>query len=334
MPPSRRRSAGWLVRACLLIAAISASAALAPFVAAERGDGGSTSEEENAVDDEATIAHAETHGEPTPEEIQTLAEAGEFDDPESPAETDPPPAAPAPRLGSVEEVVGHSRSISLGRAARGFLRHGVPLPPRAGVWLKPTARGQHFGTAELVTLVVHAATQVASAYPESQLVVGDLSRQGGGRLRPHRSHRSGRDVDLGFYLRDAAGERLDRAPAFVAMRASLRGVRRGVTYRFDVERNWAFVRALLEHPEIHPQYIFVARPMKRALLDHARDTGAPDAIRERAARVLDQPRGSPHWSHFHLRIFCPPNDRPGCVDDPPFYPWVRAETTGSETPEP
>jgi len=34
------------------------------------------------------------------------------------------------------------------------------------------------------------------------LIVGNLSRLGGGRLHPHKSHRAGRDIDIGYPTRD------------------------------------------------------------------------------------------------------------------------------------
>ena len=45
-------------------------------------------------------------------------------------------------------------------------------------------------------------------------------------------------------------------------------------------------------------------------------------VLERAEAVLDQPRGSPHRSHFHMRIFCARDDVPSCEDEPPYFPWV------------
>lgn len=73
---------------------------------------------------------------------------------------------------------------------------------------------------------------------------------------------------------------------------------------------------------MHPQYIFVANPIVAALLAHARRRHVSAEILQRAEAVVRQPRGSPHRSHFHVRIFCPRDDVPTCEDDPPFYPWV------------
>jgi penicillin-insensitive murein endopeptidase len=185
------------------------------------------------------------------------------------------------------------------------------------------ARGEHFGTAELVTLLVAGAQAVAAVAPGSQLVVGDLSREGGGRIRPHRSHRSGRDVDIGFYVIDAQARAVPAGPGFVSMSNALVGLHRGGVYAFDVARNWVLIEALLTHPEVQPQYIFVANPIVSALLAYGRRRHASADVMQRAEAIMRQPRGSPHRSHFHVRIFCPRDDVPTCEDDPPFYPWTR-----------
>jgi hypothetical protein len=43
---------------------------------------------------------------------------------------------------------------------------------------------------------------------------------------------------------------------------------------------------------------------------------------ERAEAVMVEPaRGNPHRSHFHVRIYCAPSDRPTCRDVAPFWSW-------------
>lgn len=306
-PRNRRGSLVFALLACSLLA-VGALADMPPPV----------TEEELARE----AAHAAGHGEPTEEEQRAIdieiarEEAAE----DAAAATPPPPPAPPPD--SVAAIVGHSRSVSLGRSNGGLLRNGVPVPSDPAVLVKSESRGEHYGTAELVTLLVASAHAVARSAPGSRLVIGDLSREGGGRLRPHRSHRSGRDVDIGFYMVDPQGRALPAAPGFVHMTAQLVGPHGGHLYGFDVARNWALVAALLSHPEVHPQYLFVANPLIAALLRHARAQGASAELVARAEAVLDQPRGSPHRSHFHMRIFCARDDVPSCEDEPPYFPWV------------
>jgi penicillin-insensitive murein endopeptidase len=267
-------------------------------------------------------AHAAGHGEPTEAEQRVIDEEIAREEAAEDRAASTPPAPPAPPPGTVAAIVGHSRSVSMGRSNGGLLRNGVPVPTDPALLVKSESRGEHYGTAELVTLLVYGAHAVARSAPGSRLVVGDLSREGGGRLRPHRSHRSGRDVDIGFYMVDPQGRALPAAPGFVHMTAQLVGPHGGRLYGFDVARNWTLVEALLSHPEVHPQYLFVANPLIQALLRHARNQRASAEIIARAEAVLDQPRGSPHRSHFHMRIFCARDDVPSCEDEPPYFPWV------------
>jgi penicillin-insensitive murein endopeptidase len=156
--------------------------------------------------------------------------------------------------------------------------------------------------------------------------VGDLSRRGGGRIRPHRSHRRGIDVDVGAYLLEPDGT----APAvderrFVEMDEA--GVATdGSGRRFDVARNWAFIERLLSDPEARVQYVFVWNPLVELLLAHAERVGAaPEVIEAARLTVLQPRRGARHDNHFHIRIYCPPDDRPSCEDKPPYHPWYEPQ---------
>ncbi|MCS6799041.1 MAG: penicillin-insensitive murein endopeptidase [Myxococcota bacterium] len=216
-------------------------------------------------------------------------------------------------------------STSIGRTNRGRLEGGVLLPPSASLRWRNEVATTRWGTRELVALVEDAAEHVSRTLPGAQLVVGDLSRQGGGRFRPHRSHRNGRDVDIAFYMLDAQG-RPAYAPRFVRFRGD--GSERGGTRRFDDARNWELVARLLTSPAAHVQWIFVSRPLEERLLAEGRRRGSSSELLARAAAVLDQPsRGGRHDDHFHVRIYCAADDRPRCIDEPPFHPWVAAGPT-------
>lgn len=212
-------------------------------------------------------------------------------------------------------------STSIGRHNRGRLSGGHRLEDSTNLRLKrPDGPASH-GTDELVALLEGGAAAVAAEFPGSRLTVGDLSHERGGRFGPHRSHRSGRDVDVGFYVTNESGEvlYLDR---FVDFRADGTS-REDPSYRFDDARNWAFVSALLGQDAAPVQYMFVARWLKARLLAHAANVGASPELIARADVVLYQPsRGGRHEDHFHVRVYCAHDDRPRCVDDPPFHAWV------------
>ncbi len=99
-----------------------------------------------------------------------------------------------------------------------------------------------------------------------------------------------------------------------------RGANAGL--RFDDRRNYELVAKLVTDGDARVQYIFVANTLKRRLLAEAERRHAPRVIVERMEQVLIQPAGgNPHRNHFHVRIYCPPADRPACQDRPPFHAW-------------
>ncbi|MCH2137335.1 MAG: penicillin-insensitive murein endopeptidase, partial [Phycisphaerales bacterium] len=88
--------------------------------------------------------------------------------------------------------------ISGGAAHDGRLLNGVPLHTRPGV---VTRKGRNWGTAETVAAIYRAVDLVRAKFPDTpDLAIGDLSRKHGGKLRPHKSHQSGRDADIAYYV--------------------------------------------------------------------------------------------------------------------------------------
>ncbi|HET6584086.1 MAG TPA: penicillin-insensitive murein endopeptidase, partial [Nannocystaceae bacterium] len=77
---------------------------------------------------------------------------------------------------------------------------------------------------------IHAIERAVAQYKRQhrggpKVHIGDISKRGGGALHPHLSHRLGRDVDVGYVLRGADGERTKFS---------------GVTKEnLDVARTWA-----------------------------------------------------------------------------------------------
>jgi penicillin-insensitive murein endopeptidase len=217
-----------------------------------------------------------------------------------------------------------TRSVSVGLTSAGSLAHATELSDGDAWFVKHGSTDTRWGTAEVVAMVESAATAVAEAFPESRLTVGDISRRHGGRTHPHSSHRAGRDVDIGFYLRD--GETGDRVVAdrFINLNRGGRGRdQHGRRYRFDAERNWALMVAILNDDRVDVQFVLVNGFIRRMLIQHARGAGADAELLERFQEVSAGRSGSAsHTSHFHVRIYCSPHDRPRCIDAPPFHPWV------------
>ncbi len=225
---------------------------------------------------------------------------------------------------------------AVGYPWRGRLHHGRRLQPRPSLRFveRYLENDRFFGTGTLVRMLERASHQVFERH-RARLAVGELSTDGGGAVVGHRSHQTGLDVDLGFFLKDATGDWVE-APYFVPVNRFGVGTYGAQPVVFDVEANWALVRALLTDREAQVQHIFCANSVRRRLLDYAAEM-EPDAdLVHRAGFVLRQPGGGaqPHRDHFHVRIFCPPSSRESCRSRGPYWDWIpRSHTPFWNMPE-
>ena len=231
-------------------------------------------------------------------------------------------------------------SDSVGWHANGTLRHPAVLPQVGDGYVIPSpwrARQSNFGSDELVGLIVRASRAVAEAYPGSQAAVGDLSRHNGGGSVEHKSHQSGRDVDIFYYVANPAGraerpgdsmihfDRNGRAAHWSPPQGAAAPARPVPDARFDVRRNWRFIRALLRDSDVEVQWIFVQRDLAARLIQEGVAEGDEPDLLARASQIIRQPSDAePHDDHMHVRIYCDPRDRAlGCYDHGPVRWWKK-----------
>jgi penicillin-insensitive murein endopeptidase len=222
-------------------------------------------------------------------------------------------------------------SRSIGWPWRGHLEGGRALTDSSRMRLLDVHReaGRFWGAQSLVALLERASARVAARHPGARLPIGELSQRGGGNIHGHRSHENGLDADIGFYLRDEQGDWL-AAPRFVPVNG-----RNGLgrfeeqTVSFDNAANWSLVVALLTDHETPVQHLFVSRSLRRRLVAEARTRNAPASLVERLRLMLMQPGNGPraHREHFHVRVYCPPDDRPDCRDRGPYWYWLPPDRT-------
>jgi penicillin-insensitive murein endopeptidase len=227
--------------------------------------------------------------------------------------------------------------LSFGTTSRGVLHQGVALPDRGEGFVRSRpGESTRYGTPHLLEAIERAVGEVARRFPGSApMRIGDVAAPGGGHHWRHGSHRTGRDVDVIFFLTDPAGRsRLGRG--WLAMNRFGYGVEHEITeegeggpagglFFYDTPRNWWFVRTLLLDDEAAVQWIFVSAGVKAHLLRYAMaEEQDPRAI-VRAAYVLQQPTNAqPHDDHFHVRVYCTPRELAGgCVNRGPIWPWLR-----------
>jgi penicillin-insensitive murein endopeptidase len=209
---------------------------------------------------------------------------------------------------------------SVGMPHHGVVTGAVPMPKKGPGFVLFRDDGVRFGTPSLVATVRSAAAEVARSRPGSPpLVVGDLSEEHGGRTERHRSHRSGRDVDLLFFVTTPAGVPV-RSPGFVKFGPDglAETPTKGKFVRLDVDRTWLLVKALIEAPDSDLQWIFVSRPVEGLLTEHARALGEDPELVWIAETVMQQPSDSAvHDDHMHVRVACSPAEAvAGCAGGP------------------
>lgn len=187
-------------------------------------------------------------------------------------------------------------SRSVGAPNRGRLENAAPFPEGDG-WRLRAFRPRSFATRHVVSELARTLTTWRERYPEAAPVkLGEFSKRSGGRVAPHASHRTGRDVDIGYVmLIDDDGHRFARA----------------TPSNLDGPATWGFVHALLRSGAV--ESIFMSARVQRLLVPYAAaelppeelqryfSVMAPDA-RSAAKATLRSWRG--HDDHMHVRFSC------------------------------
>ena len=195
-------------------------------------------------------------------------------------------------------------SLSVGYPNDGSQVRAKRLKPSKYVKLKPGSEGKSYGHPALVLMLERSAKELQRAATGSVLVVGDLSDANGGPLSGHRSHQSGRDADVAFYVLDENGKQivLDHYVKFDAHGKALDGS----GYVFDDWRNWLLVESWVRDRRAGLSHIFISRPLRQRLISYASKQPAFRQYVPEVSALLKQPEeGEPHDDHFHVRVSCP-----------------------------
>lgn len=182
--------------------------------------------------------------------------------------------------------------ISVGAPNRGRLTGGIPLPESDLYTIRRP--DEAFGSSHTILEIQEAiaAFRDGSGY-DGKLVIGAISLERGGRFRPHRSHQSGRDVDIRLPKKAGADLKSD-SPADI-----------------DWDASWKLVLAFIEQGDA--EYIFLDYSRQKRLYEAAKRAGASDAMLDKAIQyprarktnngVLRHAEG--HLIHVHVRVQCP-----------------------------
>ncbi|MBR4985852.1 MAG: penicillin-insensitive murein endopeptidase [Proteobacteria bacterium] len=188
--------------------------------------------------------------------------------------------------------------VSRGLANNGSLSGGIELKSGPGYTVRNPARS--YGTALTNSLIMDTLAAYRAKYPKApNYLIGDLSTKNGGKLTPHLSHQSGRDVDISYIATNPKN-----FVGFARMNAS----------NFDAEKNWYTLERFLSTKKV--QYIFVDYEVQKLLYNQAKKLGYTDS---QLKPMIQYPNGKKsyyaiirhakgHADHFHVRFVCASTD--------------------------
>ncbi len=212
----------------------------------------------------------------------------------------------ARKVAKVERALPPITGQSVGQPWRGRLKEPARLAAGKGYLIRRPERS--YGTRRLVDLVKDAVGSVRRDHPKLHtLAIGDLSARRGGKITEHRSHQSGRDVDVGFYFKQVPA---GYPAAFVV----------GTKATLDLPATWdllvAFARTADDRGGVSA--IFLDYDLQGVLYEWAKDRGVSEGYLDKLFQYPDGRGGTGlvrheahHDDHLHVRIQCPPGDG-GC----------------------
>jgi LysM repeat protein len=190
----------------------------------------------------------------------------------------------------------------------------MPLPERLSLSVGPPEAGRLIGgeripsfayaTSETITNLVNCIGEVQREFTGTHdMIVGHLSKKKGGKFPPHKSHTSGRDADVGYYLKGIVPGKFLKVTA----------------ENLDIDRTMRFVMCLADTRQV--EYIFIDYYIQEILYAWMKKKNTFDSILgaliqfprpiEKRLGLIRHEKG--HDDHMHIRFVCPATSK-NCYD--------------------
>lgn len=187
-------------------------------------------------------------------------------------------------------------SESIGFPSGGSLAGAVPMVEGKGRRILAIP-WKTWGTASTIALLDRVLDRWAARGDVQPILVGNISNRTGGRLEPHSTHQSGRDVDLGYPQKLAAGAELN----WQEMNER----------NLDAAETWELLKMLVDTRAV--EEIYIDRTLQKLLYDYAIESAV--VKKSSLARWMEYPRPTGqsgtvikhvpgHTDHLHVRFTC------------------------------
>lgn len=163
-------------------------------------------------------------------------------------------------------------------------------------------RKRFYTTQEMADLLVELNTHMKALDSQIEtLQLGDLSKDGGGKVVGHKSHQNGLDADVVYYQVDFSKQ----SPKSSSWKHNF-VYKNKVTQNFHMNNNWEALKFLVQTKTVNR--IFVDWAVKKAYCQNKEELYQNDT-KEVVDEVLRRLRPAKHHkTHFHIRMFCPSKD--------------------------
>jgi LysM repeat protein len=194
-------------------------------------------------------------------------------------------------------------SKSVGKAHSGKLINGEKMPEGPGY--SYGRRPNVYGTNETITYMIQCIGEYRRKHPDGpDVVVGNLSRKGGGHLDPHKSHQAGRDVDIGYIHK----KKYQPVTSMISTNRK----------NLDPRKTWTLLWCFLETGAV--DVVYMDTKVQEPLVKHLKERKFTDRYLKKTFQYPRGHRGGTvfqdypgHHHHLHLRFKCPKGDEK-CVD--------------------
>ncbi len=191
-------------------------------------------------------------------------------------------------------------AVSVGSPQRGRLDGGVQLPYDPALYTRRHPERSYGSSHTMRTIRAAMRAMRHDKHVHAEVIVGDISRPGGGWFPPHVSHQSGRDIDIRLSIRPGLARDANPTEAD----------------NVDWDAVWALVHSFLETGEV--RLIFLGWSRQQALFEAGLRAGVDRRVLDRwfqwpdrydAESMIRHEDG--HLGHVHIRLQCGPED-PQC----------------------